>query len=932
MILFLRLLLLTVPINVSIASANQMPTYHYDKGPLVLKGSWLFFQDKFLNFDDIDRWQEIPHERLSIPQKLPRNPARPNNPAWGTLLLRLENLDSAQQDLAITIRANTAFKIQLYNPNHALQFHQVLQVGKVAATAGESLPENVNRIGVLRKEHLGSEVYLVVHISGWHFDDASVWGLPKISTLAATARYEDWTRFIETLVLGILAMMALYFFSFTLRKNSDPAAFWLACLSFFTALRLVLTSGNLLLMFDLTPSIQTYSLMRKLEYATVPALGYTGIVFVVHCFGSLRLRRFMKFDTWLALFLFGLCFVTPAASLRTLLPLLNGYLLVQFVLGLWVSISSARVNTAATITFTLGLTVNFATALHDIALGTGISWTTGYFLSPIGVAVLIFSQGQILAINFEKAYKLANRTSKDLQLEVERQTAEVKSIMNTIPQGIMTIDNLGRIESLTSLQVKSILKNSEIEGQAWSAVLLENSKFLPDEQQIAVESMRLILGEDLVNYDMNQHNLPLEIQYPSGPNQGTVLELTWSPVLTKDSKVDRILVTIFDATEKKQKELAAAKNEQEIRLIRELVAIPLERFLTFRDTAQSTTADTDSLITQGDLQSPEVLRKIYLNSHTLKGSARTLGLLHLANELHAFEGIIEQLRNGTDNTDRKALPEKWQMVMASYNNYLSVNDNILGRKKNRDTSVSVPKTLLDQCSHCLANEVSKIVDQPTQNRVLTFVASFVKLTHYQLSDLVAESAQDLNRIARELGKSVPETDESGDSIYVDSLAAQALRKALVHVLRNSLDHGIEAAEEREALGKRPMGLVKFSWRTVASGVELEIADDGRGLDLASVRRKGLEKGLLTEEDAMDLNKLVNLIFHPNFSTAQQVTQFSGRGIGMNAVRSYLEDIGGQVEARIIGPSSAQGCQAFSLRMLIPWPHIFSSSPALPLGA
>jgi hypothetical protein len=167
--------------------------------------------------------------------------------------------------LGLAIRANTAFNIQLYNPTGDRQFKTVLKVGKTASRPEASLPENVNRIGTLHKEHLSPEVYLVIHISGWHFDSASVWGIPKISGLAAAHRYEDWTRFIETLTLGTLMMMSLYFFSFTLRKNHDPAAFWLACLSFFTALRLVSTSGNLLNFAAIPPNVITYSIIRKLE-------------------------------------------------------------------------------------------------------------------------------------------------------------------------------------------------------------------------------------------------------------------------------------------------------------------------------------------------------------------------------------------------------------------------------------------------------------------------------------------------------------------------------------------------------------------------------------------------------------------------------------------------------------------------------------------
>ncbi|MEU4687988.1 chemotaxis protein CheA [Actinoplanes sp. NPDC023714] len=158
------------------------------------------------------------------------------------------------------------------------------------------------------------------------------------------------------------------------------------------------------------------------------------------------------------------------------------------------------------------------------------------------------------------------------------------------------------------------------------------------------------------------------------------------------------------------------------------------------------------------------------------------------------------------------------------------------------------------------------------------------------------------RLVRDLSRRLEKTIElvtEGEDTMADKDVIEALGDPLVHLVRNSLDHGIEPPGERVAAGKPPAA--KLTLAAVADGdaVIVEVSDDGRGVDPVRVKRKAYEKGLITEEELESLSdtEAVDLVFRPGFSTADQVSDLSGRGVGMDAVRASVEKLGGSVTMR-----------------------------------
>ncbi|HNP05784.1 MAG TPA: chemotaxis protein CheA, partial [Rhodocyclaceae bacterium] len=153
-------------------------------------------------------------------------------------------------------------------------------------------------------------------------------------------------------------------------------------------------------------------------------------------------------------------------------------------------------------------------------------------------------------------------------------------------------------------------------------------------------------------------------------------------------------------------------------------------------------------------------------------------------------------------------------------------------------------------------------------------------------------------LARQLGKDV-ELVLAGEETEVDKTMIEDLADPLIHLIRNAVDHGVEAPPERKAVGKPEKSLVRLEARQEGDHIVLIIADDGKGMSAERIRAKAVEKGLITEEEAntLDERQSLNLIFLPGFSTKTQISDVSGRGVGMDVVKTNIQKLNGSIDIR-----------------------------------
>jgi two-component system chemotaxis sensor kinase CheA len=174
--------------------------------------------------------------------------------------------------------------------------------------------------------------------------------------------------------------------------------------------------------------------------------------------------------------------------------------------------------------------------------------------------------------------------------------------------------------------------------------------------------------------------------------------------------------------------------------------------------------------------------------------------------------------------------------------------------------------------------------------------SVMKARMQPVSNIFSKIPRIVRDLSQSLGRRV-RLQMEGQETELDKSLLEAIKDPLTHAVRNSLDHGIELPEARQAAGKDPEGTLKLRASQEGSHVVIEVSDDGAGIAVEKVRQKAIERGLMTAERAAQLGEreLLQLVFLPGFSTASAVTNVSGRGVGMDVVRTNVEKIGGKVE-------------------------------------
>ncbi|MCB1886181.1 MAG: chemotaxis protein CheA [Rhodocyclaceae bacterium] len=184
------------------------------------------------------------------------------------------------------------------------------------------------------------------------------------------------------------------------------------------------------------------------------------------------------------------------------------------------------------------------------------------------------------------------------------------------------------------------------------------------------------------------------------------------------------------------------------------------------------------------------------------------------------------------------------------------------------------------------SEVSRLVEDIRD--------SALQLRMVQIGETFSRFNRVVRDVSRELGKTIT-LQVTGGETELDKSVVERIGDPLMHLIRNAIDHGIEPASERVAAGKPEAGSVGLNAYHDSGSIVIEVSDDGGGLPIERIRERALERGLITSGDALSDKELANLIFEPGFSTKAQVTNLSGRGVGMDVVRRNISALRGEVE-------------------------------------
>jgi two-component system chemotaxis sensor kinase CheA len=516
------------------------------------------------------------------------------------------------------------------------------------------------------------------------------------------------------------------------------------------------------------------------------------------------------------------------------------------------------------------------------------------------------------AIAFENArhYRVLEHKVEERTSELRRKTSDLNAMLDNLEQGVFTILKDGTIHLEYSRQLEIILGTRAVAGRQYAEAIFAESTLGSDAVDRIKAAVALSVGNDVLWYDSNRHLLVREIQRRRPDGTLATLELNWSPIVTDDDVVEKLLVSVKDVTELRTLEREARDQRRDLEVIGQILAVSRRAFLDFvRDTERLLEA-SEGLVTAAEIDA-DAVAACFGHMHTIKGNARMHSFDSLAHAAHEAEETYAASRSLEPAAlDRTRLRQGLAAVRECLGQYRRVYENNLESfLGTASLSTLVDDALLEQMRAAIAG--SRTSDLPS------LVEAIGTST---LAEIVGSLTAGVREAARRLGKPAPRLHVRSTGVRFRPEAVPLLRDALMHVLRNALGHGIETVAERVAQGKPEAGEIVIVARAHATAAhdeadgacEVVVRDDGRGLPVVKLRDAAALHGLAAQSD----DELAELPFHAGLSTSGSVTEMSGRGVGMDAVRRMVTGRGGAVRIELLPADEAEH-RPFAIRFGFP---------------
>ena len=523
----------------------------------------------------------------------------------------------------------------------------------------------------------------------------------------------------------------------------------------------------------------------------------------------------------------------------------------------------------------------------------------------------------------EMQARLAERTE-----QLRQKTNDINAMLQNMPQGVLTVVKGGNIHPEYSAYMATIFETNDIADRPVMELVFSGSNLGADILSQIETTIDSVIGEDEMQYDFNSHLLVTEFDLTMPDGRHKSIGLSWSPICDESGVIDKLMLCVRDVTELKALAAEAGQQKRELDIIGQILAISQEKFSGFIDGSVEFLAENKKIIEivgptpQGALD-PDTATQLFRNMHTVKGNARTYGLLHLTNLVHEAEQSYEELRQNPDaEWDQEKLLGELASASAAIEEYAHINKVKLGRT-GPGRRAGVEKYLMVQKVDI--QDALDLMDDSVRGNDLEAMRTAHLRVHNMLKMLGTVRVQEalegivesLPSLAKELSKEPPIVSIDDHGIVIRTQIADLLKNVFMHLYRNSIDHGIEAPDKRLATGKPAAGHINLDVSLADGRVVMKLGDDGAGLAVALIRERAIEKGLLGADEQPSPEEIAQLIFAPGFSTAAVITEVSGRGVGMDAVKSFVEREEGTIELVFRSSDTDSSYRAFDTVISMP---------------
>jgi len=572
-------------------------------------------------------------------------------------------------------------------------------------------------------------------------------------------------------------------------------------------------------------------------------------------------RRICQIFCWLALFWVGIILLTSTAVYARFLPF---YQLETILLSMYVCYGTYRAwrhGRDGAGLFLSGFLLFFLSTFHAILNAQGI--IQGQEFVQVGLFAFLFFQALILALRFDRAFDKAElaeteirQLNANLESTVEERTEKIRIILSHVKSGFFLLDRQGTILPGFSNSCRKLLDPDFAPGANLYS-LLGDLGYTSRHLRISIDQIfdsaipTAVALEQLPNrLDFGDRSVSLSGSEIRAPGEGSIVAL---------------LITMNDATILRDAEQKIASNEMVLTILKNL-----ESFRLFCiDFAEEMAAAESAALAGEEIQVRMLL-------HTIKGNLGTFRIFSISEMVHNLENKAK-----IQKSDISEISLAMNNLLVDHRQLFEI-DSTQSLAKNQWVSVDEIQAILDY--------IDKLLESPMKETVISRISPLMLPTISMFLGPVQETVQDT---ASGLDKEVKLTIE-GQELRVPWHYKPVLVN-IIHLVRNSVAHGIELPEDR---GHKPRrGSIHLRFQLDSNGLTIRIEDDGQGLDISKIRSKALQKGLFSAEqlNSMPEDEIAQLIFLAEFSTETNLTEFSGRGIGMTAIADSVHRLGGSIQ-------------------------------------
>lgn len=507
--------------------------------------------------------------------------------------------------------------------------------------------------------------------------------------------------------------------------------------------------------------------------------------------------------------------------------------------------------------------------------------------------------------------------------QVKQKSADIEAMLQNIQQGILTVVGDAVVHPEYSAHLETVLETKNIAGCDFMRLVFSDTDLGTDALSQADAAIRACLGEDELNFEFNNHLLPIEIKKVMSDGRVKMLDLSWSPISDTNGIIVRLMLCVRDVTELRNLAAEADAQKRKLEIIGEILAVTQEKFQEFIDGSMDFVQRNRQLVDATASRDDTVINELFRNMHTIKGNARTYGLRQLTNVVHEVEQAYETLRQPSSEAvwSQEQLSNDLTRVSKALTEYAQINEETLGRKgPGRRGSVEhylmVEKAQIHK-SLALLEQADPVSLESLSSMRVALHQELRLLGAETIDGMLSGVLDSLPSVTKELDKEMPKVHINGYGYRIRSQAGNVLKNVFMHLLRNSLDHGIETAATRIATNKPPAGNINIELGVDNGMLEITLADDGRGLALSRIHALAIERELIAADATLSDEDVAHLIFLPGFSTAQQLTEVSGRGVGMDAVKDFLEREQGKIQLRFTDANVGADFRQFETIVFLP---------------